>query len=71
MIRKKDSGIKNILVINVNPSRERATLTSALVDAYANGATKAGYKIDQITLAELVFNPILHEGYNADQALDA
>ena len=71
MIRKKDSGIKTILVINGNPSRERATLTSALVDAYANGATKAGYKIDQITLAELVFNPILHEGYNADQALDA
>ncbi len=62
--------MKTILVINGNPARERATLTSALVDAYAYGATKAGYKIDKIAIATLVFDPILHEGYNADQALE-
>lgn len=62
--------MKTILVINGHPSRKQTTLTSALVGSYTNGAQKSGFKIEKITLSALVFDPILHEGYRIDQALE-
>lgn len=62
--------MKNILVINGHPSRERATLCAALANAYAEGATKGGLSVQQLSLATLAFDPILHEGYNRDQPLE-
>jgi putative NADPH-quinone reductase len=62
--------VKNILVINGNPARERTTLDASLAEAYAKGAEKSGYKIKQVALATLTFDPVLHEGYNKDQPLE-
>lgn len=62
--------MKNILIINGHPARERTTLCASLADAYAQGAKEAVYKIKQVTLATLAFDPILHEGYSKDQPLE-
>jgi NAD(P)H dehydrogenase (quinone) len=62
--------MKNILVINGNPARERITLSSALANAYSEGAKEAGHAVRQVNLAELAFDPILHEGYAKDQPLE-
>lgn len=62
--------MRNILVINGNPARERATFSAALADAYAEGAQKPGHKVKQVTLAALAFDPILHEGNSKDQPLE-
>lgn len=61
---------KNILVINGNPARERITLSSSLANAYAEGAKEAGHSVLQVNLADLTFDPILHEGYAKDQSLE-
>jgi putative NADPH-quinone reductase len=62
--------MKKILIINGNPARERKTLCASLADAYAQGAEKSGYVIKRVELAKLIFDPILHEGYNKDQPLE-
>jgi NAD(P)H dehydrogenase (quinone) len=61
---------KRILIINGNPSRQRRSFSEALAEAYHQGATTAGHEIRQIKLADLDFDPILHEGYHGHQALE-
>lgn len=61
---------KNILVINGNPARERITLSASLANAYFKGAVEAGHSVRQVNLANLAFDPILHEGYTKDQPLE-
>ena len=63
--------MKKILVINGNPARERKTLDASLADAYAEGVKASGNEVKSVTLATLTFDPILHEGYNKDQPLEA
>ena len=62
--------MKNILVINCNPARERKTLDASLAAAYAKGAKNSGYSVKEVSLATLKFAPILHEGYSKDQELE-
>lgn len=62
--------MKNILIINGNPARERKTLCAALAYAYENGAKIAGNNVKSVALAALDFDPILHEGYSQDQPLE-
>lgn len=56
-----------ILVINGNPARDHVSFSAALCDAYTQGATAAGHAVRQLRIATLVFDPILHEGYHAEQ----
>lgn len=63
--------MKNILIINGNPARERKTLCAALTDSYENGAKASGNKVKSVSLATLDFDPILHEGYKKEQTLEA
>jgi putative NADPH-quinone reductase len=62
--------MKNILVINGNPARERITFSCSLANAYAEGAMQSGHSVVQVNLARLDFDPILHEGYTKDQPLE-
>lgn len=52
---------KRILVINGNPDAEPQRLTSALCDAYQQGATAAGHDVRRIDIGRLAF-PILRSG---------
>lgn len=59
---------KRILIILGHPSRERHSFCEALAEAYAEGAREAGHEVERIHIAALTFDPILHEGYQGQQA---
>jgi NAD(P)H dehydrogenase (quinone) len=59
---------KHILMILGTP--KRASLCHALCDAYAAGARGKGHVVRLLRLAELRFDPILHDGYEQNQALE-
>lgn len=46
------------------------TLCEALGKAYKSGAESAGHEARLFLLAEMKFDPILHEGYRREQALE-
>lgn len=58
---------KNILVIIGHPARERESFSEALAYAYKEGAEQAGHHVEILKIANLEFDPILHEGYKKDQ----
>jgi NAD(P)H dehydrogenase (quinone) len=58
-----------ILVILGHPST--TSLCSALADAYIRSAKTAGHEVRVLRLGELDFDPILHNGYNQIQPLEA
>ena len=58
---------RRILIINGNPARQRASFSAALVQAYHDGAIEAGHMVRVVRLADLTFDPILHEGYHGVQ----
>lgn len=53
--------MKNILIINGHPNRE--SLNFGIMNAYREGAEKAGAKVQQIIIADLQFDPNLKYGY--------
>jgi NAD(P)H dehydrogenase (quinone) len=57
-----------ILVINAHPSRN--SFTGAIADSYAAGAQGAGAQVEVINLVDLVFDPILHDGYGKIMPLE-
>jgi putative NADPH-quinone reductase len=59
---------KRILVILGHPRRD--SLCGAIADSYAESAKAAGNEIRQIFLGDLSFDPVLHNGYAAVQALE-
>ena len=61
---------KHILVINGNPSRERETFSEALAKSYQDAAEQAGHQVRMFKLADMHFDPILHEGYHGHQAAE-
>lgn len=59
---------KKILLILGHPSSE--SLCGHLADAYIEGARCSGSEVRQIRLGDLVFDPVLHDGYRKEQALE-
>jgi len=59
---------KRILVIMGHPGAQ--SFCASLADAYVQGATGAGHAVQRIDVRNLVFDPILHEGYRQIQALE-
>jgi NAD(P)H dehydrogenase (quinone) len=53
--------MKNILIINGHPNRE--SFNFCIMNAYKEGAEKAGAKVQQIIIADLQFDPNLKYGY--------
>lgn len=58
---------KTILIIMGNPARERRSFCESLAIAYQLSAEAAGHQVHMIRPAMLDFDPILHEGYAAEQ----
>lgn len=59
---------KRILILLGHPAAD--SLCAGLADAYAAGARHAGHEVQLIKLAELRFDPVLHEGYKLIQPLE-
>jgi len=59
---------KRILLILGHPSSE--SLCGALAERYAQSALAAGHEVRQLRLGELVFDPVLREGYRQIQTLE-
>lgn len=60
---------KNIFIIMAHPSNG-PTFVRALADAYEEEAVRAGHEVRRVNLGELVFDPILHDGYKSVQVLE-
>src|SRR5579875_3191783 len=60
--------MSDIAVLVGNP--RKGTYCAALAEAYAQGARQAGHTVDVINLADLYFDPILHEGFDKLQPLE-
>ncbi len=60
--------MKNILIINGHPNKD--SYNSALVNAYKEGALKAGAEVKEIVIGELQFNPNLISGYQKRTELE-
>ncbi|NQD79160.1 NAD(P)H-dependent oxidoreductase [Phytopseudomonas seleniipraecipitans] len=60
---------KRILMIIGTPKGD--SLCHALAEAYALGARTEGHVVRQIRLGEITFDPVLHEGYDQTQTLEA
>jgi putative NADPH-quinone reductase len=61
---------RRILIINGNPARQRRSFSEALAQAYHEGAISALHQVREVKLADLQFDPILHEGYHGHQFLE-
>ncbi|WP_344826427.1 NAD(P)H-dependent oxidoreductase [Chryseobacterium ginsenosidimutans] len=53
--------MKNVLIINGHPNRE--SFNFGIMNAYREGAEKAGANVQQIIIADLHFDPNLKYGY--------
>ncbi|MCB0405311.1 MAG: NAD(P)H-dependent oxidoreductase [Bdellovibrionales bacterium] len=60
--------MKKILVIDANPNAE--SLCRALADSYVDGATRAGFDVQRLSLRELKFDLNLRHGYHEIQELE-
>lgn len=58
----------NILIINGNTQKE--SLAASVCSAYKEGAQQAGHQISVLSVGDLTFDPILHEGYHSIQDLE-
>jgi len=58
----------DLLILQGHPNR--ASFVSALAAAYATGARSRGASVRSIELADLAFDPVLHHGHHAEQALE-
>lgn len=57
-----------IMIVVGHPQKN--TFCEALGNAYGTGAESAGHDVKLFHLAEMHFDPILHEGYRREQALE-
>lgn len=62
---------KSIVVILGHPARKRVSFCEALAAAYVTGAKETGHQVNLIKLSDLQFDPILHEGFQGIQDLEA
>ena len=61
--------MSKVLVILGHP--RKASFCGALAQAYGEAARAAGAEVRALALADLPFDPVLHEGYSRSQALEA
>jgi NAD(P)H dehydrogenase (quinone) len=59
---------KKVLVILGHPSNDN--FCGAMTDAYVSAAEKTGHEVKILRLADLKFDPILHQGYKVIQPLE-
>jgi putative NADPH-quinone reductase len=59
---------KSVLIVLGHPAQD--SLCAALAQAYADGARQAGHAVELLRLADLRFDPVLHEGYKVVQPLE-
>lgn len=59
---------KRILIIQGHPAEE--SFCGALAKEYQAGAEEAGHELHTLTVRDLRFDPILHEGYKVIQPLE-
>jgi NAD(P)H dehydrogenase (quinone) len=59
---------KRILIILGHPAHERRSFCEALAASYQEGAQESGHEVKLIKVAQLHFDPILHEGYQGNQS---
>ncbi|WP_028239061.1 NAD(P)H-dependent oxidoreductase [Stutzerimonas azotifigens] len=59
---------RRVLVILGTPKQD--SLCHALAEAYVQGARARGHAVRLLRLAELAFDPVLHDGYERSQALE-
>jgi NAD(P)H dehydrogenase (quinone) len=62
---------KRILIILGHPARERQSFCEVLARAYEKAAKEAGHEVQLLSIARLSFDPILHEGYQGNQSIEA
>lgn len=60
--------IKRILIIQGHPAKQ--SLCEALAKEYERGAQESGHAVKILTVRDLSFDPILHEGYEVIQPLE-
>lgn len=60
--------MKNILVFLGNPATD--SYSGKIADAYETAADMAGFTVERINIADLNFDPILHQGYRQIQQLE-
>lgn len=60
---------KRILLIQGHPAPD--SYCQALASRYASAARADGHELRELTLAQLVFDPLLHQGYRGEQPLEA
>lgn len=58
----------HVLVIEAHPDAGR--FSTALADAYADGASRAGAQVSRLALRDLRFDPILRGGFRGGQILE-
>lgn len=59
---------RRIFILVGHPGENR--LTTHFADAYEKGARDAGHEVRRLNLSSLVFDPILHDGYERVQELE-
>lgn len=64
------SNKKKKILILIGHSNPEPTLPDFFMDFYREGAEKAGHEVKTIRLADLKFDPILHNGYRKIQKLE-
>lgn len=60
--------MKSILIINGHPDNK--SYNKALQNAYKSGAESAGFQVEEVTLSEMNFSPILQHGYRKRTELE-
>ena len=60
--------MRRIMIVVGHPQKN--TFCEALGNAYRTGAESVGHEVKLFHLADMRFDPILHEGYRREQALE-